>query len=156
MFTGIASIIIMPLVGRLSDRMDKFFLFSLGSVLAIIMIIIYTHMGITPLWLVVVINMILFMGIMSRMIPAQALNTAIPDLNDRGAFMSINASLQQMAGGIAAACAGLIVSQQSKSSPLENYDILGYVVAGVIIICLFLVYRVSVIVKKKMQPPPQA
>jgi len=156
MFTGIASIVIMPLVGRLSDRMDKFFLFSLGSGLAIIMIVIYTHMGITPLWLVVVINMILFMGIMSRMIPAQALTTSIPDLGDRGAFMSINASLQQMAGGIAAICAGLIVSQQSKSAPLEHYDILGYVVAGVIITCLFLVYRVSVILKKKMQPPPQA
>ncbi len=40
------------------------------------------------------------MGIMSRMVPSTILATAIPDMKDRGAFMSINSSLQQMAGGI--------------------------------------------------------
>jgi len=31
------------------------------------------------------------------MVPAVALTTAIPNIADRGAFMSINASLQQIA-----------------------------------------------------------
>jgi hypothetical protein len=43
----------------------------------------------------------MMMGIMSRMIPSSALTSAIPEMADRGAFMSINASLQQIAGGIA-------------------------------------------------------
>jgi hypothetical protein len=51
------------------------------------------------------------------MVPAVALTTAIPDLADRGAFMSINPSLQQIAGGVAAAAAGMIVKQKTSSVP---------------------------------------
>ncbi|MEO6150158.1 MAG: MFS transporter, partial [Mucilaginibacter sp.] len=94
-----------------------------------------------------------FMGIMGRMIPSTALATAVPEARDRGAFMSINSSLQQMAGGIAAVCAGLIVSQSHKSAPLQHYDILGYVVTGAILVCLFFVYRVSELVKSKANYP---
>ncbi|WP_449436415.1 MFS transporter [Pedobacter steynii] len=73
MFTGFASIIIMPLIGKLSDKVDKFMLFTAGSALAIVMILIYTNLVPIPLWQVVLINMVLFMGIMSRMIPATTL-----------------------------------------------------------------------------------
>ncbi|MEJ2901207.1 MFS transporter [Pedobacter panaciterrae] len=149
MFTGIASIIIMPLIGKLSDKIDKFMLFSAGSALAVIMILIYTNLVPIPLWQVVLVNMVLFMGIMSRMIPATTLTMSIPDMKDRGAFMSVNASLQQMAGGIAALCAGLIVTQKNSTSPLENYGILGIVVSVIIAVCCIFVYRVSVMVKKK-------
>lgn len=149
MFTGISSIVIMPIIGKLSDRIDKFKLFVGGSIIAIVMVIVYTSMAVVPLWQVIVINMLLFMGIMSRMIPSTALTTAIPEMKDRGAFMSINSSLQQMAGGIAAIFAGLIVTQKTKISPLEHYDILGYVVAAVILICIYFLYRVSVLAKKR-------
>jgi len=149
LFTGISSIIIMPIIGRLSDRLDKFKIFTVGSVWAIIMVIVYTNIGVTPLWLVIALNMLLFMGIMSRMVPSTILATAIPDMKDRGAFMSINSSLQQMAGGLAAVLAGLIVHQQTKTSPIEHYDILGYVVSFVILICIYFLWKVSEVVKKK-------
>ncbi|MDR3713192.1 MAG: MFS transporter [Puia sp.] len=149
MLTGIASIFIMPLIGKLSDKIDKFVLFTAGSSLAIIMIVIYTHLGPTPLWEVIVINMILFMGIMSRMIPATTLNTSIPEMKDRGAYMSITSSCQQVAGGIAALCAGLIVTQPATGAPLEHYTTLGYTVSIVILCCVGLLYRVDVLVKKK-------
>lgn len=151
MFTGMGSIVVMPLIGKLSDRMDKFMIFCGGSLLAVVMILIYTNMAPIPLWQVVVLNMILFMGIMSRMIPATTLTMSIPDQKDRGAFMSVNASLQQVAGGIAALCAGLIVTQETKSSPLQHYDTLGIVVSVLVLICAFFVYRVNVMVKKKGQ-----
>ncbi len=149
MFGGFSSIIIMPLIGRLSDKIDKFKLFAAGSLMAILMVIIYTHLGVVPLWQVVVINMLLFMGIMSRIIPATTLNTSIADMQDRGAFMSITSSLQQMAGGIAAIAAGFIIQQDTKTSPIQHFDILGYVVSAVILLCIFFVYRVSEMVKKK-------
>ncbi|HEX2845789.1 MAG TPA: MFS transporter [Chitinophagaceae bacterium] len=151
LFSGIASIVIMPMIGKLSDRIDKFNLFAAGSLLAIIMIIVYTNLSPVPLWLIILINMILFMGIMSRVIPAVALTTSIPEMKDRGAFMSINGSLQQMAGGIAAISAGLIVSQPSKAAPLQHYPTLGIVVCCAIVVCAVFVYRVSVVVKKKAE-----
>lgn len=151
MFTGLGSIVMMPLIGKLSDKMDKFMIFCGGSLLAIVMILIYTNMTPVPVWQVIVLNMVLFMGIMSRMIPATTLTMSIPDQRDRGAFMSVNSSLQQVAGGIAALCAGFIVTQETESSPLKHYDTLGIVVSVLVIICGLFVYRVNLMVKKKGQ-----
>lgn len=148
-FTGLSVFFIMPIVGRLSDRVSKFRLFAVGSVISIIMIIIYTNLGITPMWEIVLINMVLFMGIMSRMIPATTLNTAVPDMKDRGAYMAITASLQQIAGGIAAVCAGYIVHQETDGSPLEHYATLGYVISAVTLCSIFLIWRVDRLVRIK-------
>ena len=149
MFTGFSSIVVMPLVGKLSDKVDKYKIFFAGSFLAMIMVLVYTNLPPVSIWMVIVINMVLFMGIMSRMVPASALTSAVPEMYDRGAFMSINSSLQQMAGGIAAIFAGFVVVQQTKSSPLQHFNILGYVMVVIMILCLYLVYRVSVVVKLK-------
>ncbi|KUJ61411.1 MFS transporter [Flavobacteriaceae bacterium CRH] len=148
-FTGVSVLFIMPLIGKLSDKISKFKLFTAGSIISVIMVLIYTSLDPIPLWEVVVINMILFMGIMSRMIPATTLNTAIPEMKDRGAYMSITSSLQQIAGGIAAVCAGFIVHQKTKSAPLENYDILGYVIAAVTFSTVLLMWRVNKLAKSK-------
>jgi predicted MFS family arabinose efflux permease len=150
MVSGCSSLIIMPLIGKLSDRIDKFTLFAIASVWMMIVVIFYTNLSVTPLWLVMIFNVIMMMGILSRMVPSGALTTAIPEMSDRGAFMSINSSLQQIAGGIAAACAGMIVKQKDKYSPLRHYDTLGYVMVAVSLLSVFLLYRVSVMVKKKL------
>ena len=149
MFTGISSIIIMPLIGKLSDKVDKFKLFTAGSLLACLMVLVYTNLGVSPLWQVVVINMIMFMGIMGRVVPAQTLNSSIPEMTDRGAYMSINSSLQQLAGGLGAMFAGLIVVNTGEKSPLQHFDTLGYIIIAIMIVCTFLMYRVSKMIKNK-------
>jgi predicted MFS family arabinose efflux permease len=149
MVSGIGTLIIMPLVGRLSDRIDKFSMFAIASVWMVIMVLIYTNLSATPLWLVIIFNVLMMAGIMSRMVPAGALTTAIPVMQDRGAFMSISSSLQQIAGGIAAAFAGIIVVQKDKFSPLEHYNILGYVVICLSVISVFMLYRVNTLIKNR-------
>lgn len=149
MFTGIASIVIMPVIGKLSDKYDKLTLFTIGTFLAMLMIVIYTNMGVLPIWEVILINVILFMGIMSRMVPSRALDSAIPELQDRGAYMSISSSLQQFAGGIAALFAGMVVVQETKESPIQNFNLLGYIMCGILLLCLYFVYRVNLLVKRR-------
>jgi predicted MFS family arabinose efflux permease len=151
MMAGIGTLVIMPLVGKLSDKVDKFKLFSVATVWMSIMVIIYTNLGPTPLWAVVSLNILLMMGIMSRMVPSMALVTAIPDMSDRGAFMSINSSLQQIAGGIAAAIAGMIVVQNDKTSPIQHYNTLGYIMIGLSLLCIFMLFRVDVLAKNKLK-----
>lgn len=150
LFTGLSSIIIMPMIGKLSDRVDKFKLFTAGSLLAIVMIVVYTNLVPVPIWMVIVINMVLFMGIMSRMVPATILNSAMPDMADRGAYMSVNSSLQQMAGGLAAVFAGFVVVQPTKTSPIQHFDVLGYIMVGIILWGVYLMYRVSEVVKGRI------
>ncbi|CAN1562558.1 AraJ Arabinose efflux permease [Spirosomataceae bacterium] len=153
MLTGVSSLIFMPLVGKLSDRYDKFKIFAIGSVWAVIFTLIYTNLSVTPLYAIITLNILLFMGISSRMIPSATLTSAIPNLQDRGAFMSINSSLQQIAGGVATMLAGLIIVQKDKNSPLENYPILGIIGSVFILMTVWFIYRVYRIVRNKEAQP---
>ena len=148
--TGVFSIIFGPLVGRFTDKIGKFNMFAFGTGLSMLMVAIYTNLGITPLWLVIMLNVILFIGISSRMISSSALITAIPEPQDRGAFMSINSAIQQISGGLASVLAGLIVVK-TESGFLDHYERLGYVVLFSMIITLIMMYQVYKYAVKKVK-----
>lgn len=157
MVSGLGALIIMPLAGRLSDKFDKATLFTIASCYMMVMVVIYTNLSPQPLWVIIMLNVLMMAGILSRMVPSTALVTAVPEMQDRGAFMSVNSSLQQIAGGIAAAVAGMIVVQKDKFSPLEHYNTLGYVMVGISVVAIWLTWRVSKLVKAKAaQQKPQA
>jgi len=149
--TGLCSMVIGPLAGRYSDKVGKFRLFTFGTLLSVVLVLVYCNLGVTPLWLLIGINVLLFAGITARMIPASALLSAIPGPQDRGAFMSINASVQQLAGGLASALAGIIVVQ-TEGGRLGNYALLGYVVTGAMLLTLALMYSLNAYVDKQHQP----
>ena len=139
--SGLFTIFTGPLIGKASDRYGKFQTFVFGSGLAMIMVFIYTHRGLTPLPLVIGINVLMFVAIFSRMIPSQALMTSIPETTQRGSFNSLSASIQQISGGIASVVAGLIVTQLPDGT-LSHFEVLGYVVIGSSIVTLFLMYQI--------------
>jgi len=147
MITGLATLVMMPLIGKWSDKMSKFKLFSLCTVAAVIIINIYAQFGETPFPIVVVVNVVMMLFIMSRMIPSQALTSAIPKAQDRGAFMSINSSLQQIAGGFGAVLAGMVIVQKDNFSPLEHYDTLAMIASSLMLLTIFLMFRVNKIVR---------
>lgn len=145
--TGAFSIVFGPIIGKLSDKVGKFRMFVFGSAVTVLFIAIYTELGITPLWMVIVLNVFLFVGISSRMISASALISAVPQPQDRGAFMSINSSIQQLSGGIAATFAGVIV-YQAKDGKMMNYPLLGFVVIGSMIVAVILMRRLDLMIKR--------
>jgi predicted MFS family arabinose efflux permease len=149
MASGIAALIIMPLIGRLSDKIDKVKIFFAAAVIMMVIIVIYTNLPPVHFGIIMLLNVLMMIAIMSRIVPAMALVSALPEMQDRGAFMSINSSLQQIAGGIAAGVGGLIVVQKTKTSPLEHYDTLGYLIVILIIANIIMMYRVSSLVKKQ-------
>jgi predicted MFS family arabinose efflux permease len=148
MITGVVTIITGPFVGKLSDKIGKYQIFMAGSVLGMIMVVIYCNLGVTPLWILIVINSLLFVGISSRMISSSALFTAIPEPQDRGAFMGINSSIAQLAGGLAAILAGVIVVQ-ADDGKLERYDILGYVVVAGMLITIIMMNVLNKFIQRK-------
>jgi predicted MFS family arabinose efflux permease len=139
--TGLSTVFVGPLVGKASDSFGKFQIFCFGSLVTLIMVPIWTNIGHVPLTAVIVVNVILFAGIFSRIIPSQALISAIPDPTKRGAFNAISASLQQFAGGISAAVAGLVIVQLPKGA-LVHFDWLGYIVMTIALVSLALMYFV--------------
>lgn len=147
--TGIFSIAFGPLSGRLSDSLGKYKVFFVGTIITIIMVLIYTNLGQTPLWLVIILNVLMFAGITARMISASSLMTAVPQMQDRGAFMSINSSIQQISGGVAAALAGVIVSQ-GNDGKMQNYPLLGLVVVASMVIALVMLYILNAQINKRV------
>ncbi|TGJ99567.1 MFS transporter [Leptospira semungkisensis] len=150
MITGISSIIVGPIMGRISDAVGKYPVFTAGSLAAIPIVIFYTHLGVTPLWFVIVVNCVLFAAITSRIVSASALNSAVPEVQDRGAYMAISSSMQQVSGGVASAIAGMIVVQ-TESGYLTGYANLGFVVATTTLITVIMMYKVDRLVKGKSQ-----
>jgi predicted MFS family arabinose efflux permease len=150
MLSGLGSLVIMPIAGKLSDKMDKFKLFTYCSLFLMVMVVVYTNLTPKPFAIIVILNILMMAGVLGRMVPATTLTSAVPDMADRGAFMSINASLQQIAGGVAAAIAGLIVVKETETSPLQHYDIVGWVLVAITFPCIYMIYRVSNLVREKM------
>ena len=141
-FTGICTIVFGPMIGKAADSIGKFKVFLFGSALSIAMVVVYTHLGETPLWLVVVVNVVMFVGIFSRMIPFQAMSSQVPEPTKRGAYNAISSSIQQVSGGVASVVAGHIVTSGADGR-IEHFPEVGYVVVGTTLIAVWLVSRIN-------------
>ncbi len=151
--TGFGAIITGPLVGKLSDKFGKYRVFLFGAVMTIIMALIYTRLGVTPLPMVILVNVLLFVGIFSRMIPAQAMMSAVPAADSRGAFMAINSSLQQIAGGVGSVVAGMIVSQPEGGAIL-HFDLLGDILVCTVLLTAVMMYFIHRMVARPVIAVP--
>ena len=140
--SGVFSIFIGPLAGRASDAFGKFPTFAFGSAVSVVMVLIYTHLGHVSLTTAIVVNVLMFVGIFSRMIPSQALISAIPDASQRGSFSAVSASLQQLSGGLGSVFAAAIIAQNPDGT-LRHFDWLGYVVVATSILSLIMMYFVQ-------------
>ncbi|WP_298245136.1 MFS transporter [uncultured Bradyrhizobium sp.] len=140
--SGLFSIVTGPLVGRASDAFGKYPTFVFGCVMTVIMVLIYTHLGHVSLVTAITVNVLMFVGIFSRMIPSQALISAIPDATQRGSFSAVSASLQQLSGGLGSVLAAAIVAQGPDGS-LLHFDRIGYVVVTTTLVTLVAMYFVQ-------------
>jgi predicted MFS family arabinose efflux permease len=153
--TGLATIFAGILVGKAADTFGKLRVFFTGTALTIVMVVIYTNLGITPLSVVILVNVVLFIGIFSRMIPFQALMSQVPAQTQRGSFNAINASIQQLSGGLASLVAGHIV-QVGADGRIEHYDTAGYIVVATSLFTAFLIWRVQKGLSREPVMAPQS
>ena len=140
LITGLCTIVCGPLIGKAADSLGRMRVFIAGSVMTSVMVLIYTHLGHIPLALLIVVNVLMFIGIFSRMIPYQAMSSSVPEPHMRGSFSAISASIQQLSGGVAAVIAGHLVSTGTDGK-LYGFDRVGYVVVGSTLIAAFLASR---------------
>ncbi len=136
--TGISTLFVAPLVGRLADRLGPLPVFYAGSAITVAMVALYTRLGPSSLITLIVINVVMFAGIFSRMVPWQVIVAGIPAPEQRGAFTAVNAALQQLAGGLAALVSGHIVTI-APDGRLEHFPWVGNVLIGTtLIVCVLI------------------
>jgi len=155
--TGLVTLFAGPLLGKLADMIGKYKVFAIGTVVAAAVVGYYCNLGRTPILTVLLINAVLFVAITARIISATALISAVPDMPDRGGFMSVNAAVQQFSGALASSLAGLIVVQAADGH-LSRYNVLGYVVITAMGLTIALMYPIHKAVMRKAaeRRPPAA
>lgn len=139
--SGLTTLISGPLLGQLADRIGQLRVFVGGTVLAILMVGIYTIIKDVVLWPLIIIQSLLFIGITARMVTSVALATLVPATDKRGAFMSIDASIQQLAAGLAAVLAGWVV-YEAADGQLQNFNQIGWLVGIFMVISAVLMRRI--------------
>jgi predicted MFS family arabinose efflux permease len=143
---GLATLLSAPWVGRLADRIGQLKVFAGGSLVAILMVSIYTRLNHAELWFLLIIQSLLFVGITARMVTSAALATLVPSTDKRGAFMSIDASIQQLAAGLAAVIAGWVVFENVEGQ-LQHFDRIGWLVSFCMLLSLWLMRRIQQITR---------
>ena len=145
---GVSTFIFSPFIGRLTDRFGTLKIFVVGALITIMAVVVFTNLGISPLWSVIIVHTLLFVGINARSISSSALGTVIPEAQDRGAYMAVDAAMQLAIAGMAAVLAGWIVFQ-SEDGMINNFSTLGVVVISFIVITIGLMTIINLIVKRK-------
>ena len=121
-----------PMVGRLADRIGKLKTFTIFGFLVLIPVVTITHLNPVPLWQALVVTGVFFILANGRMVPSTTMVTSVILPENRGAFMSLRSSVQQISSGIAAMIAGAIITETPSTvtegaKGLENYQYVGYI-----------------------------
>jgi predicted MFS family arabinose efflux permease len=136
---GMATLVTARLIGHWADLAGKIRIYRLIAVFALLPLYVVTHIGAAPLWLWLICTTAFFILVSGRMIPAMAIITSAAQPRLRGTFMSLNATVQSFAMGLATTLAGFIITQNSAGQ-IVDYGSVGYVaIAGNVLAIMFVV-----------------
>ncbi len=137
---GLATAVTTPLIGALSDRMDRLRLLAIMSGGAVLTVLLITRMGPSSVT-TASLMMALFMVTMSgRFAPAMTMITNAVDARYRGGFMSVTAALQQAASGGASVFAGVLITR-GPTGHLDGMPLLGYFSVAFFVLTVVLAAR---------------
>src|SRR5262249_6261424 len=110
LFGGLTTLLTLPLVGRLADRVGKLLVFRVLALAAMVPLFLVTVLpaGLS-LVLVLLTTTLLFVATSGRMVPGMALITNSSGPHVRGGFMSFNSAVQQLGAGLASWFWGLLL-----------------------------------------------
>jgi predicted MFS family arabinose efflux permease len=129
------------LVGYLADKFGKPQVFIIAAFLSLIPIYLVTNLPRVELWTALAVTTIFFIFSSARFVPAMAIVTSTVPPQNRGGFMSINSFFQNMASGLAALLAGLMVTEGSNKE-LVGFNYAGWLSVAVTIVCVLIVRRI--------------
>jgi predicted MFS family arabinose efflux permease len=121
---GLATLVTMTLFGWLSDRFGKLLMFRSLALFTMVPILLVTNLPPVALATVLAVSTLFMVTSSGRMVPAMALITASAAPRNRGGFLSVNASVQQTAMGLASALGGIMLGQGA------NGEITGFPLVG--------------------------
>jgi predicted MFS family arabinose efflux permease len=139
---GLVTLVTARMIGVLTDRKGKVFMFSLMAVLVIFPMVATTLTEGLPMWAVLLVSTAFFACMSGRMIPGMAIITSAANPQLRGTFMALNSAVQSASMGIAAFIGGLIISRDAQNL-VQNYWVAALVGASASLSAIFLARRLK-------------
>lgn len=139
---GLVTLVTARMIGILSDRKGKVFMFRLMAVLVIIPMVASTLTEGWPMWAVLLVSTAFFACMSGRMIPGMAIITSAANPQLRGTFMALNSAVQSAAMGTAAFIGGLIISRDAQNL-VQHYWIAALVGASASVAAIFVVGKLK-------------
>jgi predicted MFS family arabinose efflux permease len=139
---GGCTLLTSPWVGKKTDRMGKRKSLLLFGTLAIVPMLIITHLHSAPVWVYLILSTAFFVSASARMTPMMALINGAANPALRGTYMSLAASFQQAAMGLGAFVVGHIVVVDA-SGVMSHYNIAGYIAAATMLAALWVSGKVT-------------
>jgi MFS transporter, DHA1 family, inner membrane transport protein len=136
---GLLSVFASPYVGKLSDKHGRLFIFSIFTVLAMVPLFAIPNLTTHNFLIILPVCCTLFIFSGNRMIVSNAQVTSTASPQDRGSFLIVNSSIQQLSVGIMSAVGGAIIANDENKQVL-HYPILGFIGAFLALVA-YLVFR---------------
>lgn len=123
---GVATLFSSRAIGAWADRRGKVAVFRAVALLALVPMLLLTHLQRVPLAVLLAATTLFFVFVSGRMVPGMALVTEAAEPALRGAFMSVNASLQAAAMGLASIVGGLLIGRDAAGL-VVGYERCGWI-----------------------------
>ena len=140
---GALTVFSSPFIGRMADKYGRSKIFTITVLAATAPIFFLTQIGETPIGLVLIITALFFVFGAGRMVPSTAMVSSSVKPQNRGSFMSFNASFRQLTNGVAAFFAGLIITI-GEDRLYHNCDLVGYFAIAMGIVSIFISRKITV------------
>jgi predicted MFS family arabinose efflux permease len=141
---GVGTLLTTTPVGYIADRWGKLFVFRALALFCLVPVLLITNLPPVSLVTTLLVTTLFMVATSGRMVPAMAMITASAAPNQRGSFMSVNSSVQQMVMGAAPILSGLILGAEPEgqtSRPLEGFPLVGVVAATAMVASVLLAGR---------------
>jgi len=139
---GAATLVTARLIGHWADVSGKVKVYRIVALASMVPLLAVTHIQNASLELWIVCTTLFFVLVSGRFIPAMAIITSAAQPKLRGTFMSLNATVQSLAMGLAASLSGFMITQQS-SGYVEGYQNVGYVAITANLLAIWYVSRIK-------------
>lgn len=146
---GACTIFFSPWVGKMADKHGRLKIFTIFGSLVLIPIVTITIMPPWPLWAALIVAAVFFVFANGRMVPSTTMETAIIAPENRGSYMSIRSSVQQLASGLASFVAGVIIAEKPSlfsgdAKALVNYEYVGLIAVFFSLVSLWVARQLKV------------
>lgn len=139
---GLANTMASPIIGRIVDRFGPKPVFTVFNFLSVIPVLMITHLGPSPLGIILACGVCLFIISNGRMIPSLTLVNLSASPKERASYQGLVGTVQSTSIGVSAWIGGMIV-ETGPSGELLHYPYLGFLSIAMSFLGLALIYKIS-------------